>query len=123
MASTGTNMAQSNPDLQKAVKYCPACSIIVFPAKRRGDSVAVTVADNGPGLPDGNPQRLFDPFRRGKRETAVSGTWLGLAICQAIVDVHGGTISAENRPEGGARFCVTLPLETPPELDELPEDL
>lgn len=42
MASTGTNMAQSNPDLQKAVKYCPACSIIVFPAKRRGDSVAVT---------------------------------------------------------------------------------
>ena len=49
MASTGTNMAQSNPDLQKAVKYCPACSIIVFPAKRRGDSVAVTVADNGPG--------------------------------------------------------------------------
>lgn len=94
MASTGTNMAQSNPDLQKAVKYCPACSIIVFPAKRRGDSVAVTVADNGPGLPDGNPQRLFDPFRRGKRETAVSGTWLGLAICRTIARVHGAEIFA-----------------------------
>ena len=97
MASTGTNMAQSNPDLQKAVKYCPACSIIVFPAKRRGDSVAVTVADNGPGLPDGNPQRLFDPFRRGKRETAVSGTGLGLAICRSIVDSHHGKIWLTSR--------------------------
>lgn len=109
MASTGTNMAQSNPDLQKAVKYCPACSIIVFPAKRRGDSVAVTVADNGPGLPDGNPQRLFDPFRRGKRETAVSGTGLGLAICRTIARVHGAEIFATDSVWGGAgrplRWC------------------
>ena len=109
MASTGTNMAQSNPDLQKAVKNCPASSIIVFHAKRRGDSVAVTVADNGPGLPDGNPQRLFDPFRRGKRETAVSGTWLGLAICRTIARVHGAEIFATDSVWGGAAFTRVPP--------------
>lgn len=118
MASTGTNMAQSNPDLQKAVKYCPACSIIVFPAKRRGDSVAVTVADNGPGLPDGNPQRLFDPFRRGKRETAVSGTGLGLAICRTIARVHGAEIFATDSVWGGAAFTRVLPHVPMAELDD-----
>lgn len=100
------------------MKYCPACSIIVFSAKRRCDSVAVTVADNGPGLPDGNPQRLFDPFRRGKRETAVSGTGLGLAICRTIARVHGAEIFATDSVWGGAAFTLVLPHVPMAELDD-----
>lgn len=104
--------------LDNAVKYCPAGSKIVFSAKRRGDSVAVTVADNGPGLPDGNPQRLFDPFRRGKRETAVSGTGLGLAICRTIARVHGAEIFATDSVWGGAAFTLVLPHVPMAELDD-----
>ncbi len=81
------------------------------------------VWDNGPGIPAGQEQAIFEKFARGNKESAIPGVGLGLAICQAIIDVHGGTISAENRPQGGALFCVTLPRETPPQLDELPEDL
>lgn len=119
MASTGTNMAQSNPDLQKAVKYCPACSIIVFPGQK--DAVTQLRSQwliTGPGLPDGNPQRLFDPFRRGKRETAVSGTGLGLAICRTIARVHGAEIFATDSVWGGAAFTLVLPHVPMAELDD-----
>jgi two-component system sensor histidine kinase KdpD len=49
---------------------------------------------------------IFEKFARGNKESAIPGVGLGLAICQAIIDVHGGSISAENRPEGGARFVL-----------------
>ncbi|VED52846.1 Osmosensitive K+ channel histidine kinase KdpD [Raoultella terrigena] len=74
--------------------------------------------DNGPGIPQGQEQAIFDKFARGHKESAIPGVGLGLAICQAIVEVHGGTIGAQTRPEGGACFRVTLPREAPPELDE-----
>ena len=79
--------------------------------------------DNGPGIPAGQEEAIFAKFARGSKESAIPGVGLGLAICEAIVEVHGGTISAANRPEGGASFYVTLPLEPPPQLDELAEDL
>jgi two-component system sensor histidine kinase KdpD len=73
------------------------------------ETVSVKLDDDGPGLPAGNPARLFDKFQRGSGEGTVVGVGLGLAICQAIVRAHGGEIEAQRREGGGARFAFTLP--------------
>jgi len=79
-----------------------------------GETVRVTLDDDGPGLPAGNPARLFDKFQRGNGEGTVVGVGLGLAICQAIVRAHGGEIEARRREGGGARFVFTLPATEEP---------
>lgn len=92
-----------------AAKYTPAGTRIFVGAVADGPFVRVTVDDEGPGLPPGDPARLFDKFQRGAQEGTVAGVGLGLAICRAIVRAHGGSIEARNRPGGGARFEFTLP--------------
>ena len=76
--------------------------------------LSVTVRDHGPGLPAGRAQDLFRMFERGQRESATPGVGLGLALCQAIVQAHGGTVQAEPADGGGARFVVRLPRGEPP---------
>jgi two-component system sensor histidine kinase KdpD len=93
-----------------AVKYTPPGTRIGVSAIVDGQSLRVTVDDNGPGLPAGDPAQLFEKFRRGAEEGTVAGVGLGLAICRAIVQAHGGQIEARSRPGGGARFEFTLPL-------------
>ncbi|MGC1519758.1 MAG: ATP-binding protein, partial [Azonexus sp.] len=66
----------------------------------------------------GNLSALFEMFARGQTESGKPGTGLGLAICRAIVEAHGGEISAENRHEGGACIRFTLPKGVPPVLEE-----
>jgi signal transduction histidine kinase len=75
-------------------------------------SAVIEVADTGPGIGD-TAERLFDRFFRGdpSHARAVEGTGLGLAIVRSIARVHGGTVSAEPRPEGGSVFRVRLPAE------------
>ncbi|MGF6807558.1 two-component system sensor histidine kinase KdpD [Paraburkholderia sp. Clong3] len=85
--------------------------------------VRITIDDNGPGLPAGMEARVFEKFTRGEKESAKPGIGLGLAICRAIVEAHGGTIGALNRlaADGhveGARFWFTLPVKTPPDAPE-----
>ncbi len=109
--------------LENAVKYAGQRAEIGITAHDTPQQLMLDVWDNGPGIPAGQEQAIFDKFARGTKESAIPGVGLGLAICQAIVEVHGGTISARNRSQGGALFCVTLPRETPPQLDELSEDL
>lgn len=75
-------------------------------AKPEGEMVRVEVADDGPGLPPGDPERLFDPFF----STRQRGTGLGLAIARRIVRAHGGELTAASRPQGGASFSFTLPV-------------
>jgi two-component system sensor histidine kinase KdpD len=89
-------------------KYTPAGTHVAVTAAADGKFVRVMVDDNGPGLPPGDPARLFDKFQRGDGEGTIVGVGLGLAICQAIIKAHGGEIEAHRRTPG-ARFEFTLP--------------
>ena len=109
--------------LDNAGKYTPPGSTVAISAERRGVWLDIAVTDDGPGLPSGQEEAVFEKFTRGERESAKPGVGLGLAICRAIVNAHGGTIHAANRPEGGACFVFTLPLGTPPEMPLLDEEL
>jgi two-component system, NtrC family, sensor kinase len=75
--------------------------------KRDGDWVVATVSDTGPGIPENVLPRIFDPFFTTKRGKGGSG--LGLSVSLGIAQAHGGTLLAENRAEGGARFVLRLP--------------
>ncbi|MEX3634642.1 DUF4118 domain-containing protein [Paraburkholderia sp. BR14320] len=107
-----------------AAKYTPAGSPLAVSAavveEHEHRYVKVNVEDSGPGLSPGMESRVFDKFTRGEKESALPGIGLGLAICRAIVDAHGGKIGAANRtdPNGsvlGACFWFMLPAdETPP---------
>jgi two-component system sensor histidine kinase KdpD len=103
--------------LENAAKYTPAGTTVSISAAVANDELVVAVADEGPGLPPGEEERVFDKFHRAAPEGPQSGVGLGLSICKAIVQAHGGTIAAENLPAGGAVFRFTLPLTgSPPEL-------
>ncbi|WP_334034962.1 DUF4118 domain-containing protein [Burkholderia cepacia] len=116
---------------ENAAKYTPPDTPLEIGAERVTDDglpfVRVHVDDQGPGLPAGMETRIFDKFTRGEKESATPGIGLGLAICRAIVEAHGGKIGALNRtaPDGhvtGARFWFTLPVETPPAAPAVSDD-
>jgi two-component system sensor histidine kinase KdpD len=105
--------------LENAVRYTPAGSELEINAELVERAMKISVADHGPGIPKGKEERLFEKFYQTRHEAAQSGVGLGLAICRAIIEVHGGKIYAQNRPGGGAEFTFVLPLEqTPPVIEE-----
>jgi len=97
--------------VDNATKY--AGGAIGIGAKRHPDTLEITVFDSGPGLPPGQEARVFEKFYRGPGAPG-GGVGLGLAICLGIVNAHGGSLSAANRPGGGAVFTVRLPIEAEP---------
>jgi two-component system sensor histidine kinase KdpD len=106
--------------LENAVKYTPAGSAIEITALRKDENVSVSVRDHGTGLLPGEETRVFEKFFRGK--TGARGVGLGLAICRAIVHCHGGWITAENAPDGGAVFRFEFPIGgVPPQTGVIPE--
>ncbi|MCE4555058.1 DUF4118 domain-containing protein [Roseateles cellulosilyticus] len=100
--------------LENATKYTPAGSPIRIGARVAGRHLEIDVTDSGPGFPAGREAQLFDKFERGDRESATPGVGLGLAICKAIVEAHGGQTTAHNVARGGACVRVELPLGQPP---------
>jgi len=113
--------------LENASKYTPAGSRVSLSAEVVGDRMSLSVADDGPGLPPGREEAVFQKFTRGERESATPGVGLGLAICRAIVESHGGRITGQHRHGGGALFTLSLPLGDPPaatvESEALPREI
>jgi len=93
--------------LENAARHAPPRSTVRIGARARGGMVEVMVTDEGVGVARFERERIFEPFRRGEG-SASSG--VGLAICRAIVEAHGGVIDVEPAPGGGARFSFTLPV-------------
>jgi two-component system OmpR family sensor kinase len=96
--------------LANARVHTPAGTVVTVGIAPRGDSVDLTVTDNGPGIPRKDLATLFERFTRGdaSRARATGTTGLGLAIVNAVVSAHGGTVSVESR-KGKTVFTVTLP--------------
>jgi two-component system sensor histidine kinase KdpD len=109
--------------LENATRYTPPDSKIEITARSKVKFAEIRVADDGPGLPPGSEHKVFDKFFRGATVAPDGrrGVGLGLAICRAIVEAHGGKITAANRDDGGAEFTIRLPSsETPPRIDVEP---
>lgn len=96
--------------LENALRYSPEKSPIHLLAEAYPWAMKISVVDNGIGIPKGHENKLFEKFYRVKNETVQSGVGLGLAICRAIVEAHGGSISAKNVPTGGAVFSFVIPI-------------
>ena len=102
--------------LENATNYAPESSRIIMGAERFGSRVRLTVADEGPGIPEADLPRIFERFYRvDKSRTRATrdpgGTGLGLAIVKHLIELHGGKASVANRPEGGAVFTIELPSQ------------
>jgi two-component system phosphate regulon sensor histidine kinase PhoR len=100
--------------LENAANYSPEGARIVMAAERRDARILLTVADEGPGIPEADLPRIFERFYRVDKARSrdgrdPGGTGLGLSIVKHLVELHGGHVSAVNGPRGGAVFTVDLP--------------
>jgi signal transduction histidine kinase len=99
--------------IENSVRYDQRCRV-----RLEGDrhEARIVVEDDGPGIPEAEQERVFEPFVRleGSRSAETGGIGLGLAIARSIVRAHGGDIRMANRPEGGLAVTVALPAVTSP---------
>jgi two-component system sensor histidine kinase KdpD len=107
--------------LHNAVVHTPPGTRVRITAKVDGNDLSLSVADRGPGLPPADLDRVFDKFYRAPGARP-GGTGLGLSISKGLVEAQGGTISAENRANGGARFIIRLPIGAPPDVPRVGQD-
>jgi signal transduction histidine kinase len=92
-----------------ALRHTPSDGSVAVRVEQRASGLLLHVEDSGEGLPAEAPARMFERFWRADRARSGSGAGLGLAIARGLVEAHGGTIWAENRPQGGACVSFTLP--------------
>jgi PAS domain S-box-containing protein len=92
-----------------AIKYSNSGDQVRVNAQADGDEVTVTIADEGSGIPEDQLDKVFERFHQVRSEDGATGSGLGLTICRAFVELHGGKIWAERRESKGTKFCFTLP--------------
>ena len=95
--------------LRNAAQASPEGTRTTVELEERDGRLVFEIRDRGPGIPAGEAERIFEPFHT----TRVRGTGLGLAVARRVVSLHGGTIAARNRPDGGASFVLELPRHVP----------
>ena len=97
--------------LDNAVKYGPRGQVIRLDVERRRDTAVFTIQDQGPGIPATERRRIWDPYYRlGRdRDSPAPGTGIGLAVVSQLAELHGGDVSVDDAPGGGARFTLRLP--------------
>lgn len=96
--------------IQNAIRYSDGDIVIESGQEPNGRFVYFCVFDSGPGIPEADIERLFQPFTQGDKARGTEGSGLGLAIIKRIVDTHGGRILLQNREEGGLSAKVLLPV-------------
>ncbi|WP_066734684.1 sensor histidine kinase KdpD [Cupriavidus sp. D384] len=107
--------------LENAAKYTAPGTVVRIRGELLDDEVHLIVEDEGPGVAPGQERHIFEKFTRGQRESATAGVGLGLAVCDAIMQAHGGRIWVA--PAGpGARFTLALPRGNPPAIEPEPLD-
>jgi signal transduction histidine kinase len=117
--------------LDNAVKYGPAGQTITVGSEIAGDRARVWVEDQGPGIPNEDRQRVWEPYVRLNRdvESATGGSGIGLSVVRELMSLHGGRTRFEGAPGGGARVVIDFPLtqldssETPRESPDSPVQL
>ncbi len=98
--------------VDNAVKYTPPNSPIELVVRQEAGCLSIAVVDHGPGVPESQRGRVFETFFQGRQQgDRQPGSGLGLAICRGVAQAHGGSISLEETPGGGASFTVRLPLQ------------
>jgi two-component system sensor histidine kinase KdpD len=103
--------------LLNAASHTPNGTAVAVSAELAGGNLRLSVADQGPGIPKDLLPRVFDKFFRGP-SAPTGGSGLGLTIVKGFVEAHGGSVTADNRPGGGALFAISLPQpEKPPTVE------
>jgi two-component system sensor histidine kinase KdpD len=100
--------------LENVFKYTPPDSPLLLRASQSASEpefITIEVSDRGPGIPEEMHTQIFQKFVRAKNKSSASGAGLGLAICQGIVEAHGGRLGVKAREGGGATFWFTLPID------------
>lgn len=97
--------------IDNAVKFDPHGGLVRLRLRKVEGNVVFSVEDDGPGIPEGEAERVFNRFYRSESQRATEGNGLGLALVKQITELSGGTVTVENLPEAGCRFTVTLPCE------------
>lgn len=108
--------------VDNAIKYSPRETAVSVKVQYDPEQITIQVVDGGPGIPEGDQERIFEKYFRGNKAKSQPGSGLGLSAVRVIVGAHGGTVTVSNSANGGACFTVTLPGSLKADDESLADD-